>query len=162
METSGDVPSLLCSFAAVSVGDCLFIHGGTGVPFARQVSSSLYMCKLRTGLWTKIRLNANFDNRPSKLYGQSIVFDPDEVCLYSVGGTTGFSYPMNIYKFDLRNFESITLDKNTSSCNAPPGRYRHEIVLFDKKIYVFGGGTDATCFDLKWVCKYTSIEKEKT
>uniref|UniRef100_T1KS51 Kelch domain-containing protein 10 n=2 Tax=Tetranychus urticae TaxID=32264 RepID=T1KS51_TETUR len=139
IKMNGSPPQLLCSFAALCIDDLLFVQGGTGVPFGRNGSNRLYVCQLSTGFWKKYRLKADNDDIPPKQYGQALAFDPDELILYSVGGTCGHSYNLGVTRINLRD--------NTAELLYPynnfdgPGSYRHEIALHNNRIYLFGGGT---------------------
>lgn len=60
--------------------------------------------------------------------------------LYAVGGTDGQVYSIDVHRLDLRTrqWQRLSDDLNEDSI---PARYRHEIAIYDDKIYVFGGGT---------------------
>lgn len=77
--------------------------------------------------------------------------------MYSLFGTNAREYCSNVYRIDLRTlecrtlFDSISLLENanfiemTQLAEAYPneflfGRYRQEVVHYDRKLYAFGGG----------------------
>lgn len=168
VRTEGAHPEQLASHAATIHRDHLVVYGGTGVPFGESSSNKIHACKLRTGVWEWIRPeNDPNDEIPTDQYGQAIVVDAEANCMYAVGGTTGFAYTIDVYKFDFFTRKWHLLWKRTDSNpdTFPEQRYRHEVVLYDNKLYVFGGGTDQRCYGFKIIpvfdlstCSWTRLK----
>ncbi|CAK9821890.1 Kelch domain-containing protein 10 homolog [Anthophora retusa] len=121
--------------------------------------------------WHLMRLPAK-GNLPEPLYGQALIYH--EFCLYTVGGTTGYEYTCDIYKFDLRTqvWEAVYICSGKDQ-SEPVGRYRHELAFDGKLIYVLGGGTavdacgfsEIPAFDLeakKWLILNTYGDNNNT
>lgn len=160
LRTGGESPTQLASHCAVIVDRLLIVYGGTGVPFGQSSSNLIHTCNLDTLMWQKVRVSDTSDpaQQPIEQYGQAIAVDVDEGCLYVVGGTTGYRYTIDVHKFDFRTQTWHELYRkiwgNTGNGPFPEERYRHEIVLYKKKLYVFGGGTADTCFGFKEVAVF--------
>ena len=154
MRTEGAHPEQLASHAAAYFRDHLIVYGGTGVPFGQSSSNRIHACDLRTGVWQWLRPdNTDQSQVPTDQYGQAIVVDSEANCLYAIGGTTGYSYTIDVFKFCLFTRKWSLLWKRHDSDHDvfPRTRYRHEVVLYDKRIYVFGGGTASTCYGFKFI-----------
>lgn len=75
---------------------------------------------------------------PMPLYGQGVVMD--NMCIYSIGGTSGYEYEMDVHRLDLRTRKWELLHKSRGEGQEPEPRYRHEVVFYKGRIYIFGGG----------------------
>ena len=114
IEITGDVPSNLAShsarFCMINNTATMIVYGGTGVPFGLNSSNSVFLCNLTDGNWTKLQITNNEhedENVPTPLYGQAICLVQNRY-LYTIGGTTGHEYHMDIHKLDL-NTKTWTL-----------------------------------------------------
>eukprot|EP00049_Salpingoeca_infusionum_P006725 m.110755 g.110755 ORF g.110755 m.110755 type:complete len:553 (+) comp13406_c0_seq14:148-1806(+) len=91
---------------------------------------------------------------PAARFGQSLAFDPRRRVLWMFGGTTGHEFYNDLWCFDLvsQRWEELPEQHQT-----PSARYRHQTVIVDDKLYLFGGGApgvvyevdDVRVFDLK-------------
>lgn len=154
IRTQGDHPEQLASHAAAYFRDHLVVYGGTGVPFGQSSTNKVHACDLRNGVWHWLRpQNTDEMEMPTDQYGQAILVDNESNCLYAVGGTTGFRYTIDVYKFCLftRRWSPLWKRHDSDQNQFPEERYRHEVVLHDNRIYVFGGGTAQTCFGFKHI-----------
>lgn len=150
LKTSGEAPVHLASHCVVLVDRYLFVFGGTGCPFGFNSSNKLYVCNLDTLKWNLIKAHGDI---PQEQYGQAMVYDHHENCLYVVGGTNGYIYSIDIHQFDFDKMEwKILFKKSPTKYNAwPLERYRHEMALYSNKLFIIGGGTAQECYDLKLV-----------
>ena len=152
------MPNELASNAVILRGNVLLIYGGTGVPFGDSCSNHLYMCNLEDG---KMHMIPAVGDLPVPQYGQAVIYYGQY--LYTVGGTTGYTYTCDIHRFDLKNgkWEAVYICSGIYQ-NEPTGRYRHELGFDGKLIYLLGGGTameafgfsEISAFDLetnKWI-----------
>lgn len=74
---------------------------------------------------------------PMPLYGQGVVMDGKYI--YSIGGTSGYEYEMDVHRLDLSTRKWELLHKSHGG-QEPEPRYRHEVVFYKGRIYIFGGG----------------------
>lgn len=70
--------------------------------------------------------------------------------LYTIGGTTGFDYSCDVYRLNLitKVWENVYICRPEMR-DDPEGRYRHEVVYDGHHIYVLGGGTSHSVYDLQ-------------
>ena len=78
---------------------------------------------------------------PRPLYGQAVALHDDK--LYVVGGTSGYTYFMDVHVLDLthRRWQCLYKPTEQEQVNGPTARYRHEICYYEGRIYVLGGGS---------------------
>jgi hypothetical protein len=62
--------------------------------------------------------------------------------------------------FKVQSWELLATSRPEIDPDQPVGRYRHEIAVDDRFIYIFGGGTADTVFDLKTLPVYDLIERK--
>lgn len=62
--------------------------------------------------------------------------------------------------FSTQRWELLALSRPEIDPDQPIGRYRHEISIDDRYIYIFGGGTSDTVFDLTTLPVFDLIEKK--
>eukprot|EP00048_Salpingoeca_helianthica_P022090 m.16363 g.16363 ORF g.16363 m.16363 type:complete len:394 (+) comp6879_c0_seq1:1529-2710(+) len=135
IPTTGPAPDTPCSQSAVIVGHTLYVFGGTGVPFGQTNGHSMYLCNLRTFVWTVAENNP--DDEPSPRFGQAMV-NSKTGYLYLFGGTNFFSFTGDMYRFSLvtNKFERVTF-----TGDPPSPRYRHTMVQHGDSLLLFGGGS---------------------
>lgn len=152
LETTGQHPEQVASHAAVYMRNHLIVYGGTGYPFGQTSTNRIFSCNLKTLVWSQLVPSnpPNCHHLPAEMYGQAIVADSVNDCIYVVGGTTGFTYSIDVHKFDLTTRRWTELYRKTpyDESQFPVERYRHEMALYDDKIYVFGGGNSSTVCSL--------------
>ncbi|XP_025107786.1 kelch domain-containing protein 10-like isoform X2 [Pomacea canaliculata] len=144
MVMKGDVPQFLASHTVTLHGNTLVTFGGSGVPFGEQSSNDIHLGKLDLNMdtvtWSCLRCSGD---RPERKYGHSQI--TEWPYLYIVGGTTGFIYNSDVHRLNLQTCHwDILFDSKQSGENdtayCPEGRYRHEMILYDNKLFMFGGG----------------------
>ncbi|GAB1597989.1 kelch domain-containing protein 10-like isoform X2 [Argonauta hians] len=145
LTITGEAPTQVASHSMCLLGNCIIVFGGSGLPFGRNSSNDIYELDLLKKKWQLIpchALNGDENNVPSKRYGHTM--HPVGQYIYICGGTEGTIYMLDLYRLEVksRTWEYI-------KCKDPPEpRYRHETVFIDNKLYLFGGGTNYTVFDL--------------
>ena len=166
VRTSGRPPDELASHCAALITDrYLLVYGGTGVPFGQSSSNKLFVCDLNTNEWNLIECDKYRDNKntnaeifgyPLEQYGQAMTTDHSGH-IYLVGGTTGFQYTIDVHKLDLKTrlWQNLYHKNQMDYFQFPEERYRHEIVLFDNKLYVLGGGTSFLSYPLSKVSHWS-------
>lgn len=137
---TGEMPTELASHAALLHHDRMLVYGGTGVPFGERISNRLYALDLRTQHWDLVPTTGD---SPYEQYGQAICCHGGY--LYVFGGTTGFEYSMDVHRLSLQD-----LSWKRVICDAEPTRrYRHELAVYDGRIFVLGGGTAVDSLPLR-------------
>jgi hypothetical protein len=163
----GTPPAQLASHSVVILGKKILVYGGTAFPFGQNSSNRIYTGDLVTGEWKHLKHtnspDDNIDNIPPRQYGQAVVLDEPNYHIYVIGGTTGHEYSIDVHRFDLISKKWSLLWKKSTAVGGdvfPEERYRHECVLWRKKIYAFGGGTDQSVFSLKTIPVFDTETKQ--
>ncbi|XP_059226065.1 kelch domain-containing protein 10 homolog isoform X2 [Stomoxys calcitrans] len=140
------MPRELASNALVIYNNVLISHGGTGYPFGETCSNDCYV--YTTGENPQVMLLKVAGDLPVAQYGPGIVIHNDY--LYTIGGTTGFDYSCDVFRLNLitKVWENVYICRPEMR-DDPEGRYRHEVVYDGHHIYVLGGGTSHTVYDLQ-------------
>ncbi|XP_073845762.1 scruin like at the midline isoform X1 [Musca autumnalis] len=143
---NSEMPRELASNALVIYNNVLISHGGTGYPFGETCSNDCYV--YTTGENPKVMLLKVTGDLPIAQYGPGIVIHNDY--LYTIGGTTGFDYSCDVFRLNLQTkvWENVYICRPEMR-DDPEGRYRHEVVYDGHHIYVLGGGTSHTVYDLQ-------------
>jgi len=146
---SENLPEELASCSTLLSGNVLFLYGGTGVPFGGQLNESLYFCNLpKSGTSIKFQdIKLCSYTCPTARYGHSMALNGRY--LYTVGGTTGNRYSMDVHSFNIQTSEWKKLYDCTHNLDGPKPRYRHEMVSYKDRLYIFGGGTSTASFSLE-------------
>lgn len=84
------------------------LYGGTGFPFGVNCSNRLYVCKpgSKPNEMTEIAVKGDL---PPAQYGQTILYH--DGFLYTIGGTEGFDYTCDVYRYVLFELFRIVLQK---------------------------------------------------
>ncbi|XP_050425313.1 kelch domain-containing protein 10-like isoform X3 [Adelges cooleyi] len=136
-----NVPQELASSSVTLSGNIIIIYGGTGVPFGAFCSNRMYLGNLANEFkeigmeFEELQVSGEV---PMPLYGQGVVMDSKYI--YSIGGTSGYEYEMDVHRLDLSTKKWELLHKSRGLVHEPEPRYRHEVVFYKGRIYIFGGG----------------------
>ncbi|XP_017054276.1 kelch domain-containing protein 10 homolog [Drosophila ficusphila] len=153
-DNASNMPVELASNALTIHNNVLISHGGTGYPFGESCSNDCYVYRTASAGATPgvERLKVTGD-LPTAQYGPGIVIHKH--FLYTIGGTTGFDYTCDVYRLDLRTrtWENVYISRPEMR-DDPEGRYRHEVVYDGKHIFVLGGGTSHSVYDLQRIPAY--------
>lgn len=157
--TSG-MPEELASNAMIMAGEMLILFGGTGFPFGEACSNKCHIFCTNPERPSITQLEVEGD-LPTPLYGPAIILH--DHYLYTIGGTTGYDYSCDIYRLDLltKRWECVYICRPELQ-DDPDGRYRHEIVQSGHMIYILGGGTAQTVFDLENIPAFNLIAHKWT
>ncbi|XP_059091748.1 kelch domain-containing protein 10-like [Tigriopus californicus] len=149
----GEGPRALASHTMVSYRGRLVVYGGTGSPFGLTTSNEVFAFNLDTQHWETLAVEAASPELPPALYGQACLLDGPS--LFTMGGTSGFQYHIDVHRLDLEQkaWSRLTPDPNplVSDPFLPPARYRHELCLHQKRLLVLGGGTSMEAFGFEQI-----------
>ena len=117
--------------------DKFYIFGGSGKNIGLENYNDLWYFDLCTQKFTEILVGKDSAFRPPGMYGHSLTFFTG--CLYVFGGTTGFDYFKDLYKFELSSHQWQKLQ--IYGGGEPEPRYKHSAILnlTDKKLIIAGG-----------------------
>jgi hypothetical protein len=155
-----DIPDELASSSMLMCGKTLVIFGGTSYPFGLHCSNKVTLINTTEPFRIRELQTRNDEfNQPPGQYGMSICCKDN--FLYTLGGTQGFDYTADIYRlnFELQKWELLAISRPEIDPIQPIGRYRHEIAIDSRYVYIFGGGTADQVFDLKVLPVYDLIER---
>nr|XP_016941110.1 kelch domain-containing protein 10 homolog [Drosophila suzukii] len=153
-DNASNMPVELASNALTIHNNVLISHGGTGFPFGESCSNDCYVyCTPSAGATTGVQRLKVRGDLPTAQYGPGIVIHKH--FLYTIGGTTGFDYTCDVYRLDLHTgiWENVYISRPEMR-DDPEGRYRHEVVYDGKHIFVLGGGTSHSVYDLQRIPAY--------
>ncbi|KAH7640755.1 kelch domain-containing protein 10-like protein [Dermatophagoides farinae] len=165
LRCSGTAPVELASPCALLLEpNHLMIYGGSGMPFGSSSSNKMYICDLDRLHWSRViyeneshsiedGVDVSSDDQPNQIdseipepaYGQAICYDRDNDLIYVCGGTTGFDYSLNLHEFNLQTRKWRLLSRTPESIEP---RYRHEMALYQRKLFIIGGGTSGQSFSM--------------
>lgn len=146
LKTTGDIPDKLVSHCMCYWNGKIIIYGGTGLPYGDNSSNRLTMYHIANNHWEIIEPLSDPSRSPVEMYGQACCIDEQRGEIYVVGGTNGSQYSLDVHKFNLYTKKWTVLHKSTEVDYQPGCRYRHEIALYNNKLYVFGGSTSTTYY----------------
>ncbi|KAF5292018.1 hypothetical protein FQA39_LY14135 [Lamprigera yunnana] len=156
------LPQELASNAVIRAGNYLMVYscvyGGTGSPFGARSSNQLYYCALNNEEGRMVEVDTT-GQHPLPQYGQALVYH--NKYLYTIGGTTGFTYSCDIHRLNItdRIWEVVYICTGQEDYE-PLGRYRHEVAFDGENIFVLGGGTADDAFDFNEIPVF-NIETKK-
>ncbi|ELU05503.1 hypothetical protein CAPTEDRAFT_184186 [Capitella teleta] len=136
------IPEAAASSCMVRFGRHLLVFGGSVFAYGGMMSNSLHVCSLHDMTWSVVDCGGAYTDYPPKAYGQSVTVVQNEM-LYVFGGS------VNLYMAPVSDLHRINLRSNRHQRNwerlnpggeVPRGRYKHEMVEYDNRLYLFGGG----------------------
>lgn len=77
--------------------DKFYVFGGSGKSTGSENFNDLWVFNMGTKIFREVLCGKGF--RPPGMYGHTMSYYSS--CLYVIGGTTGFDYFKDVYKFDL-------------------------------------------------------------
>lgn len=122
-------------------GDRAFIHGGSGANVGQENYDDLWEFNFGTMRFAQIFQSASKSqagHRPPGMYGHTL--SHFKSALYLFGGTTGFQYFKDMFRYDLITNTWQKLDCKYANNEAmPEARYKHCTIQIDDRLLVFGG-----------------------
>ena len=131
-EMKGDIPDQLASHTAVChplAPGVMLIYGGTGAPFGETKNNAVVSCHLETQEFKKL-VTREGEGQPMALYGQAVITD-NKGLFYTVGGTTGYHYFMDVNMLDLRSSPPVwsSLYRLSGVMDEPEPRYSNSGII---------------------------------
>lgn len=152
-----NTPPYAASNCCTLIGsNILTIFGGTSFPFGLQSGNDLYVLDLLNETEFNIVTGGEGtdeealegEHKPPGRYGQAVIIHDN--ILYTIGGTTGYVYSMDVHSLNFKSNEwSCLYNADLFGPGDPEPRYRHEIALYRGHIYLLGGGTEQRVFSLE-------------
>lgn len=99
MSQSICIPNQLASHSLLPYGDKLVLYGGAGQTSTWFGSRSTFAMNIRSNCWGSIETTAAPYHTPQLAYGQAVFLYNGY--LYTVGGTGGYSYFMDVHRLNL-------------------------------------------------------------
>lgn len=162
LPEAGGVPDELASSSMLMFGKTLVIFGGTSYPFGLRCSNTITLVNPDEKPFRVQELKTLNDehNQPPGQYGMSIACKDN--FLYTLGGTQGFDYTADLFRmnFETHKWELLAISRPEIDSIEPIGRYRHEIAIDSRFVYIFGGGTSDQVFDLKTLPVYDLVQRK--
>ncbi|GMS96090.1 hypothetical protein PENTCL1PPCAC_18265, partial [Pristionchus entomophagus] len=143
-------PTTLASFACHSNGNGTFmVYGGTAIPFGQELDEVVYMGRI---VGDDVQIE-QIKPTGSKLgcYGHVLVFDPVRNKTFSVGGTDGTQFKLDVHALHRNETTGKWEWEEYATLVDDVGLYRMEAILENDRIYVFGGGTTQRIQDFKTI-----------
>ncbi|CRK98133.1 CLUMA_CG011501, isoform A [Clunio marinus] len=136
-------PDELASSSMIMFGNTLVVFGGTSYPFGMQCSNKVTLISINYGGTYRIEELQTLNEEREQPPGQYGILDFASQC-----------------------WKLLALSRPEIDADHPIGRYRHEIAIDERFIYIFGGGTADVVFDLKTIpvydLKYNKWDKIST
>jgi len=133
------------SFAMAAWDGHILQFGGTGVPFGSNIYNTLFLFNTNKERWSQLQLKGQL---PGPGYGQSCLVHGDTLLL--VGGCQGVEFNLDVHRVCLLTGACEQL-YDSHGRNRPRVRYRHEMALYDQKLYILGGGDQSVCLSMAYL-----------
>ncbi|CAO3640182.1 unnamed protein product [Mucor fragilis] len=136
LATSGDVPSLRSFTTISSIGSFVLLYGGEPIHGSEIWDPYFYVLHTNTRQWSRVRTKGRL---PTERAGHSTCVSDDGV-MYIFGGHFQRKYLNDLCAFNVKEYpakaewEFIRVENQ-----GPTPRSGHISVIYDKKLYIFGG-----------------------
>ncbi|KAK4508865.1 uncharacterized protein ATC70_013488 [Mucor velutinosus] len=136
LATSGDVPSLRSFTTISSMGSFVLLYGGEPIHGSEIWDPYFYVLHTNTRQWSRVRTKGRL---PSERAGHSTCVSDDGI-MYIFGGHFQRKYLNDLCAFNVKEYpakaewEFIRVENQ-----GPTPRSGHISVIYDKKLYIFGG-----------------------
>ncbi|KAF1801005.1 hypothetical protein FB192DRAFT_1328584 [Mucor lusitanicus] len=136
LATSGDVPSLRSFTTISSIGSFVLLYGGEPIHGSEIWDPYFYVLHTNTRQWSRVRTKGRL---PSERAGHSTCVSDDGI-MYIFGGHFQRKYLNDLCAFNVKEYpakaewEFIRFENQ-----GPTPRSGHISVIYDNKLYIFGG-----------------------
>ncbi|KAI8642164.1 hypothetical protein BD408DRAFT_387626 [Parasitella parasitica] len=151
LSTSGDVPSPRSFTTVISINSFILLYGGEPIHANEMWDPHFYVLHTNTRQWSRVRTKGKL---PSERAGHS-TFVSDDGIMYIFGGHFQRKYLGDLCAFNVKDYPAkAEWDFLKYENQGPAPRSGHVSVIYDKKLYIFGGMNashlfnDVWCFDL--------------
>ncbi|KAK9367673.1 hypothetical protein V1509DRAFT_625899 [Lipomyces kononenkoae] len=152
LQTGADLVSARYGHASELVGNAFIVFGGdTRYPGAKEkIDDNLYFLNTSTYQWSKAIVTGP---RPPARYGHTMTIIGSK--LYVFGGQFDDNVFNDLYSFDLNTVQGTTTESRwelikPASDVVPATRTNHSAVVFNGKLYVFGGTNSSGSYNDTW------------
>ncbi|KAK9481329.1 hypothetical protein V1514DRAFT_323551 [Lipomyces japonicus] len=148
IQSISDLVSPRYGHASCLVGNAFIIFGGdTRVSENDALDDHLYFLNTNTYRWSNAK---TVGSRPSGRYGHSLNIIGSK--LYVFGGQVNATFFNDLHVFDLNTVHGNVNSQWTvlKPQNSPSPRTNHSMVVYDEKLYLFGGTNGAEWFNDTW------------
>nr|CDS28115.1 kelch domain containing protein 10 [Hymenolepis microstoma] len=143
---------LALSACALVIDKRIFIHGGTGIPFAQDINNTIIEIDVVNGECKEhpcLPKDGEESNIPEATYGHTLTHirlsehesQIDGGMLIKVGGARGAPYSniISAFYFATHSWERLFGGSNGESFETFAPRYRHDAVFWRDELYIIGG-----------------------
>ncbi|KAI7904461.1 uncharacterized protein BX663DRAFT_505114 [Cokeromyces recurvatus] len=136
VTTMGDIPAARSFASIISIGSFVLLYGGQPNVPNDVWDPYFYVLHTNTRQWSRVRTKGKL---PSERAGHSTCVSEDGI-MYVFGGHFQRKYLNDLYAFNVKEYPSkaewdLIMYKN----QGPSPRSGHISVIYEKKLYVFGG-----------------------
>lgn len=135
LDTQGRSPSPRANHGSTIVGNSMFIFGGWN---GQSRLDDLYSLNLDRLIWTSIETGGKI---PEKRAGMTLVNYGNDVLILFGGSAVNTKYLSDIHFYDITYNIWFPPSEIQDEHACPSGRAGHTGVLYDRFLYVFGGGS---------------------
>ncbi|GAN06947.1 conserved hypothetical protein [Mucor ambiguus] len=136
LATSGDVPSLRSFTTISSIGSFVLLYGGEPIHGSEIWDPYFYVLHTNTRQWSRVRTKGRL---PSERAGHSTCVSDDGI-MYIFGGHFQRKYLNDLCAFNVKEYPAKAEWQFIRVENqGPTPRSGHISVIYDKKLYIFGG-----------------------
>ncbi|CAO0803576.1 unnamed protein product [Mucor circinelloides] len=153
LSTSGDVPSLRSFTTIASIGSFVLLYGGEPIHGSEIWDPYFYVLHTNTRQWSRVRTKGRL---PSERAGHSTCVSDDGI-MYIFGGHFQRKYLNDLCAFNVKEYpakaewEFIRFENQ-----GPTPRSGHISVIYDKKLYIFGGINASHLYNDIWYFDLTT------
>ena len=139
VPTSGTAPSKRESHSAVAIEGKMYVFGGIS---NGNILNDLYSYDPSNKKWTNLSVPAS-GSAPQARYGHTAVMIDDKMYVFG-GFDTSYNYLGDLFVYDPQAGGRWTNLSTPATAVKPDPRVYHASEVIDKKLYIFGGMTDAS------------------
>ncbi|KAF7728560.1 Negative regulator of mitotic exit [Apophysomyces ossiformis] len=145
ISTGGDVPSPRLYPTLVTIGTFVILYGGEPILSDDKWDPNLYFLNLNSRQWIRIQMDSQ---KPVERAGHSAVVANG--VMYIWGGKRAGRYLDDLVAFNTNSYPANPHWEYLSTNEGPSGRSGHVSVIFDNKLYIFGGSDGANFYNDLW------------